>query len=45
MFIVMGLMFYIGTLILRADESLQLEDMYIGLFAIMNAAMGTGNSN
>lgn len=44
MFVVMGLMFYIGSLLIR-DYNIEVEGMYIGLFAIMNAAMATGNSN
>lgn len=44
MYCVMGLMFFIGSLLVR-DVGIEVESMYIGLFAIMNAAVGTGNNN
>lgn len=44
LFVIYGLVFFIGAVFVK-EYDVNAKDMYIALFAIMNAAMGAGNNN
>jgi len=45
MFIVFGLIFYLGTLFIRDNDDVTVNDVFTAIFAIMFAGMSVGNNS
>lgn len=45
MFLVYAVMFYVGAIIYREHDDVDVMDMYTAIFALMYAGFGAGNNN
>ncbi len=45
MFIVFALIFFLGTVFIRDNESVSIEDVFTAIYAIMFGAMTVGNNS
>lgn len=43
-YIIMGLLFFIGSLFVRDNADVSVEDMFTAVYALVFAAMGAGNN-